>query len=118
MVNIPEELHLPQLADVLDRIDGALREAVCSEDPFLGEVAAHLIVHGGKLIRPTLAVAAAVAGGAEVTDDVIQGGVSVELVHLGSLYHDDVIDNAITRHGVESVNARWGNLVAIVAGDF
>src|SRR5207248_9714510 len=78
----------------------------------------HLIVHGGKRIRPVLAVAAAVAGGAEVTDDVTQGAVSVELVHLGSLYHDDVIDKADTRHGVESVNARWGNLVAIVAGDF
>ena len=46
------------------------------------------------------------------------GGVSVELVHLGSLYHDDVIDEAPTRRSVESVNARWGNLVAIVAGDF
>ena len=46
------------------------------------------------------------------------GGVSVELVHLGSLYHDDVMDEALTRRGVESVNARWGNLVAILAGDF
>ena len=46
------------------------------------------------------------------------GGVSVELVHLGSLYHDDVMDDALTRRGVESVNARWGNLVAILAGDF
>jgi heptaprenyl diphosphate synthase len=53
-----------------------------------------------------------------VTDEVIQGAVSVELVHLGSLYHDDVIDDAQSRRGVPSVNARWGNLVAIVAGDF
>ena len=43
---------------------------------------------------------------------------AVELVHLGSLYHDDVIDEAATRRGVESVNARWGNIVAILAGDF
>ena len=48
----------------------------------------------------------------------MRGGVSVELVHLGSLYHDDVIDEAVTRRGVESVNARWGNLRAILAGDF
>ena len=46
------------------------------------------------------------------------GGVSVELVHLGSLYHDDVMDDATTRRTVESVNARWGNLKAILAGDF
>src|SRR3954470_13716115 len=118
MVNIPDLLHLPQLTDDLSRVDRALRESVGSDDAFLGEVPAHLIVHGGKRIRPVLTVAAAAAGGAEVTDDVTQGAVSVELVHLGSLYHDDVIDNAETRHGVESVNARWGNLVAIVAGDF
>jgi heptaprenyl diphosphate synthase len=46
------------------------------------------------------------------------GGVAVELVHLGSLYHDDVMDDAVTRRTVESVNARWGNLKAILAGDF
>jgi heptaprenyl diphosphate synthase len=50
--------------------------------------------------------------------DVVRGGVSVELVHLGSLYHDDVIDEATTRRTVDSVNARWGNLRAILAGDF
>ena|SRR5437763_5421463 len=65
-----------------------------------------------------MAVAAAAAGGAAITEDVVQGAVAVELVHLGSLYHDDVMDDADTRHGVPSVNARWGNLVAIVAGDF
>jgi len=48
----------------------------------------------------------------------VQGGVAVELVHLGSLYHDDVMDDATSRRGVESANARWGNLVAILAGDF
>src|SRR5690606_38328594 len=50
--------------------------------------------------------------------EAIRGGVSVELVHLGSLYHDDVIDEAVTRRGIDSVNARWGNLRAILAGDF
>jgi heptaprenyl diphosphate synthase len=59
-----------------------------------------------------------VAGGSAVSDDVVHGGVAVELVHLGSLYHDDVIDEAPTRRTVESVNARWGNLTAILAGDF
>src|SRR5581483_6329976 len=62
--------------------------------------------------------AAAAAGGVAATPAVLQGGVSVELVHLGSLYHDDVMDEAASRRGVESVNARWGNLVAILAGDF
>ena len=89
-----------------------------SEDQLLADIAGHLIEAGGKRLRPSLTVMAALAAGAEITDDLVRGAVSVELVHLGSLYHDDVIDEAPTRRGVESVNARWGNLMAIVAGDF
>ena len=91
-----------------------------AEDPFLHEVASHLISAGGKRLRPALAIASAAAlgGTAPVSDDVIQGGTAVELVHMGSLYHDDVMDEADSRRGVESVNHRWGNLVAILAGDY
>src|SRR3954454_10276294 len=117
-MNIPELLQLPDLDTELGRVEAALRSSVRTGDEFLGEVASHLIDAGGKRLRPTLAVAAAVAGGAPVSDDVVQGSVSVELVHLGSLYHDDVMDEADSRRGVPSVNARWGNLVAIIAGDF
>jgi len=84
----------------------------------LTEVAGHLVSAGGKRLRPALVLAAAAALDADVTDDLIQGAVAVELVHLGSLYHDDVMDEAEQRRGVESVNHRWGNLVAILAGDF
>src|SRR5207244_9328980 len=77
---------------------------------------------GGKRLRPALALAAAsTADGADVTPappEVVMGATAVELVHLGSLYHDDVMDEAESRRGVISVNARWGNLVAILAGDF
>lgn len=118
MVNIASLLDLPRLEGDLGRLEDALRASVASGDPFLSEVAGHLLLAGGKRLRPALAVAAAVAGGGVVSDDVLQGGVSVELVHIGSLYHDDVMDEAATRRGVESVNARWGNLVAILAGDF
>jgi heptaprenyl diphosphate synthase len=65
-----------------------------------------------------LASAAAVCGTGSAGDDVVRGGAAVELVHMGSLYHDDVMDEAATRRGVESVNHRWGNLVAILAGDY
>lgn len=118
MVNISDLLDLPALDADLGRLESALGASVVVADPFLAEVAGHLIGAGGKRLRPALAIVAATAGGAAVTDDVIQGGVSVELVHLGSLYHDDVMDDADSRRGVESVNARWGNLVAILAGDF
>jgi heptaprenyl diphosphate synthase len=107
------------VADGLVRVEKALVEAVSTADEFVDGVSTHLIMAGGKRQRPAIAVAAAATAGADrVTDDVVLGGVAVELVQVGSLYHDDVIDEATTRRDVESVNARWGNLVAILAGDF
>ncbi|HEX2699510.1 MAG TPA: polyprenyl synthetase family protein [Acidimicrobiales bacterium] len=118
MVNIAALLNLPRLGDDLARLEEALHGSVVADDPFLSQVAGHLITAGGKRLRPALSLASAAAGGVDATHDVIQGGVSVELVHLGSLYHDDVMDEGTSRRGVETVNARWGNLVAILAGDF
>ncbi len=118
MVNIAQLLNLPALEGELASFEDALRTSVVTTDPFLTDVAGHLIQAGGKRLRPALVMASALAGGAEVTGDVVEGGISVELVHLGSLYHDDVLDEATDRRGVQSVNARWGNLVAILSGDF
>nr|MDP9442273.1 polyprenyl synthetase family protein [Actinomycetota bacterium] len=111
-------LGAPELADDLMRLEEMLRRSTAAMDPFLSQVAGHLVAAGGKRIRPALTLAAALAGGGGVNDDLIMGGISVELVHIGSLYHDDVMDEAESRRGVQSVNARWGNLVAILAGDF
>ena len=109
------------MADGLRRTEDELLKVVESNDPFLTEVARHLIDAGGKRVRPALAITASL-----VLDEdpdvalwaVIRGGVAVELVHQGSLYHDDVMDDAETRRTVQSVNARWGNLEAILAGDY
>jgi heptaprenyl diphosphate synthase len=99
-------------------VEAAMLRTVKTGDPFLTEVASHLITAGGKRLRPALAVAVGELDGGPASDDVVMGAVAVELVHLGSLYHDDVMDEARTRRNVESVNARWGNLIAILAGDF
>jgi heptaprenyl diphosphate synthase len=114
-------LQLPVLQEDLGRVEHELTSAVQAPDAFLTEVASHLIRAGGKRVRPALALAAAGARDAVLapaSSDVVRGAVSVELVHLGSLYHDDVMDDALTRRTVESVNARWGNLKAILAGDY
>jgi len=114
-------LELETVPNDLLRVEDALRAAVRSDDPYLTEVASHLILAGGKRGRPAFAVGAAATAHRTmdaVPREAIQGGVSVELVHLGSLYHDDVMDEATTRRTVESVNAKWGNLQAILAGDF
>lgn len=115
-------LAFPGADEHLATIDERLLASVTTDDAHLSEMTSHLIRAGGKRLRPLLGVlAAATAGpgtGTGVTFDVIDGGVAVELVQVGSLYHDDVIDEADSRRGVESVNVRWNNLTAILAGDF
>lgn len=114
-------LDLPTVTGDLARVEDTLRAVVQADDPFLTQVASHLIVAGGKRVRPAFSLAAAATQHSRprpADRPVVLGGVAVELVHLGSLYHDDVMDDAATRRTVESVNARWGNLTAILAGDF
>ena len=115
-----DALGFAPMAPDMERVETALRGSVLSSDPFLSDVAGHLVSAGGKRLRPALALCSAYAakGIGPVAEDAITAGISVELVHLGSLYHDDVIDEAETRRGVPSVNARWSNIVAILAGDY
>jgi heptaprenyl diphosphate synthase len=121
-------LELPAMPALQERMEKRLLAAVESDDPAMSEMASHLVKAGGKRLRPLLgAVSAATAAGRVraggeigdvISDDAVTGGVACELVHVGSLHHDDVIDEAATRHGVASVNARWGNMRAILSGDF
>jgi len=117
-VNATEALGLPMVEEDLQRLEPLLAGSVTTGDSFLDSVTTHLITAGGKRLRPLLSLAAATGGQRPATHDDLLGGVSVELVHLASLYHDDVIDEATVRRNVESVNSRFGNLVAIVAGDY
>ena len=101
----------------LEAVEEGLRRATTSDDAFLTRIAQHLLAAGGKRYRPLLAQVTAELGG-EPGDGPVAAGVAVELVHLGSLYHDDVIDQAESRRGAVSVNTNWSNTVAILAGDF
>src|SRR4029077_14924164 len=101
-----------------ERIESAMHEAVRTPDRYLNEIASHLIVAGGKRLRPVVAVAAAQVHGAAASYDVVRGGDACSRVYLVSLSQEDVMDAADTRRGVETVNAKWGNLQAILAGDF
>ncbi|MCZ4125420.1 polyprenyl synthetase family protein [Streptomyces sp. H39-S7] len=93
-----------------------LADADSAQDPRIAGLTGHLTTAGGKRLRPLLVLL-----GAEFGDPwrhgVIQAAVIAELVHVSSLYHDDVMDNAATRHGVSSANARWGERLAVLAGD-
>lgn len=118
MDNVVALVGVPELDADLAKIEERLEAALTPDDPFLAQIAQHLAKAGGKRLRPALAAASARAGGSSVTAEVVDGAVAVELVHQGSLYHDDVMDSADLRHGVESANRRWGNLVSILTGDF
>lgn len=111
---------LAPLSDDLALVEGELQGSVQSSNEFLTQAASHLLAAGGKRIRPTIALAAGYAldGQHPASSGICTAAAAVELVHLGSLYHDDVIDEAATRRGVPTVNARWSNVVAILAGDF
>jgi heptaprenyl diphosphate synthase len=101
------------------RVEDALFGAVTTPDAYLTEIASHLISAGGKRLRPVFTIVASQVGNdAPASHEAILGGISCELVHLGSLYHDDVMDESTQRRGVDTVNAKWGNLQAILAGDF
>lgn len=117
-MNPHERLQLPLVERDLERLEALLAESVVVGDTYLDSVTTHLIYAGGKRLRPMLAIAAATFGEREATEEDLLGGVSLELMHLASLYHDDVMDEADVRRNVDSVNARYGNLVAIVAGDY
>lgn len=115
------------MAALRDRIEQRIVDATETPDPQLTEMTSHLVRAGGKRLRPLLTALSSTVGAgsgaddgslAGVSDDAVTGGVSCELVHVGSLHHDDVLDEATTRHNVPSVNARWGNLRAIISGDF
>jgi heptaprenyl diphosphate synthase len=103
--------------DQLDRVEVALLQAAEADSPMVREAAQHVILAGGKRFRPLLVVLGSHLGPAAVDADVERAAVVVELTHVASLYHDDVMDEAGLRRGSVSANARWGNTVAILVGD-
>ena len=98
-------------------MEDALEKAVEADSDVLGTTAGYLLAAGGKRFRPMLVLLAGYFG--DPTDPrLIPGAAAIELTHVATLYHDDVMDEAASRHGVASVNARWDNTIAILTGDF
>ncbi len=101
----------------LDLVEEALEKAVRADSDLLATTSRYLLDAGGKRFRPLLVLLSGYFGD-PADPRLIQGSVAIELVHLATLYHDDVIDEADSRRGIPSVNARWGNTVAILTGDY
>ena len=101
----------------LDAVETRLTEQVTSSQAFVDRAARYLIDAGGKRFRPMLVALTGHLGDA-TRPELVDAAAIVELVHLATLYHDDVIDEAAARRGTPSANARWTNTVAILTGDF
>jgi heptaprenyl diphosphate synthase len=124
MTPTPPVLALPGVSDALAArlargladVDARLRHEVDHDDPFIAEASVHLAEAGGKRFRPLLTLLAAEVG-TGVNEQVVAAATGVELTHLASLYHDDVMDEADVRRGAPSANAKYDNSTAILVGD-
>lgn len=116
---------IPDLSPTLERdlsagllqVEELLASHIKGNFPLVEETSRHLVAAGGKRLRPLLTLLSAQYGD-PTRYEVIKGAVAAELTHLATLYHDDVMDEATMRRGVDSANARWGNTIAILTGDY
>jgi heptaprenyl diphosphate synthase len=118
---VPVDFSDPALAaDIADGLVGVekvLAEAAVTEEALLTEASRHLIDAGGKRFRATLVLLAAHFGDSR-DERIVPAAAAIELTHLATLFHDDVMDEAAIRRGLESANSRWSNTIAILTGDF
>lgn len=122
-ISLPPQLRkvvdknlIKEIQEGLENVETALLEAVTHTDPVANVTSRHLLEAGGKRLRPVLVLLGASLGDA-TKDEVIKAAVVVELTHLATLYHDDVMDRAPMRRGVPTAHEVWGNSVAILTGD-
>ncbi len=102
----------------LDAVEDLLRAELSAGELFVSETALHLVQAGGKRFRPLFTMLAAQLGPRPGSAEVVRASAVVELIHLATLYHDDVMDEATMRRGAVSANARWDNSIAILTGDY
>lgn len=114
--NLEPKLEERLLAD-MQKVESLLRTHIEGDYPLVVETSRHLVQAGGKRLRPLLTLISAQFGDPNKFG-IIEAAVVCELTHLATLYHDDVMDEAPLRRGVESANNRWGNSVAILTGDY
>ncbi|WP_025251863.1 polyprenyl synthetase family protein [Corynebacterium vitaeruminis] len=116
-VDLGDEALNAAIGTGLARVETLLLGELNKGEDFVTDKVLHLAEAGGKRFRPMFALLASNYGQTPLSDDVVKAAVVVEMTHLATLYHDDVMDEADKRRGVPSANARWNNSVAILAGD-
>ena len=114
--NIDKQLEASLIID-MKKVEDLMRSHIQGDYPLVVETSRHLVEAGGKRLRPLLTLISAQFGD-PTNYDIIKAAVCCELTHLATLYHDDVMDDAVLRRGVISANKKWNNAVAILTGDY
>ena len=114
--NLDKQLETSLIAD-MKKVEDLMRSHIKGDYPLVVETSRHLVEAGGKRLRPLLTLISAQFGDPS-NYDIIKAAVCCELTHLATLYHDDVMDDAVLRRGVISANKKWDNAVAILTGDY
>jgi heptaprenyl diphosphate synthase len=114
--NLDKQLEASLIAD-MKKVEDLMRSHIKGDYPLVVETSRHLVEAGGKRLRPLLTLISAQFGD-PTNYDIIKAAVCCELTHLATLYHDDVMDDAVLRRGVVSANKKWDNAVAILTGDY
>ena len=114
--NIDKQLEASLIID-MKKVEDLMRSHIKGDYPLVVETSRHLVEAGGKRLRPLLTLISAQFGD-PTNYDIIKAAVCCELTHLATLYHDDVMDDAVLRRGVISANKKWNNAVAILTGDY
>lgn len=110
---------IPALANALPRVEDEIRQlATSSTLPIVNSFSGRITAAGGKRLRSVVLLAGSLALAGEVSEKAVKAAACVELLHAGSLVHDDLMDNAVERRGVRTVNAEWGPGPAVLVGDF
>jgi len=118
LVGALDEAFTARVTELLDSIEERLAESAVADTEFVTVAAQHTIRAGGKRFRPLLVVLAALLADEVDEDALVRAALVMELTHVASLYHDDVMDEAELRRGAPTANLRWDNTVAILVGDF
>jgi heptaprenyl diphosphate synthase len=116
-IELPDAALAADVVEGLAQVEQGLRDAARAQHELLTDTSGYLIGAGGKRFRATLVLLAAQFGD-PAGEQIVPAAVAIELTHLATLYHDDVMDEAAVRRGLPSANARWDNTVAILTGDF
>ena len=117
-VDFGDPVFAQRVRDAVARVEDLISTELRGGDTLMTEAVLHLFEAGGKRFRPLFTVLSAHVGPDPESFEVTVAGAVIELVHLATLYHDDVMDEAQMRRGAPSANARWGNNIAILAGDY